>query len=131
MIYLAHRITKSKPNYDGYSNNCQNFVHYLLTFACPGCMKPKTIQDVLSPLFGTVEYEPRSVVIPGTYPRSSTVPISSDESGTWYSAIGRSQSMDEPSAKSTFESMMVDNEMNEHHVSSIAYLLLNYACLIS
>lgn len=45
----ASRITRSRPDYDGYANNCQNFVRYLLEFACcdDDCESPMTIQDLV------------------------------------------------------------------------------------
>ena len=83
---LASEITKQYPNYDGYTNNCQNFVRYLLNYACPDCNAPATIQDKVRFLLG--ELDPGHLGegrIPGTYPVSSGV-LSSGESVSWYTA---------------------------------------------
>lgn len=51
-------------------------------------MKPKTISDVLSPLFSVQPAEPNKT-IPGAYPHTiRTVIVSSNELGDWISAIG-------------------------------------------
>jgi hypothetical protein len=44
----ASMITRKYPDYDAYTNNCQNFVLYLLKYACPGCPAPRTIREVVS-----------------------------------------------------------------------------------
>jgi len=44
----ANKITELYPCYHGYTNNCQNFVRYLLHFACPGRDVPKTIQGTVT-----------------------------------------------------------------------------------
>lgn len=40
----ASNITRTYPDYDGYTNNCQNFVRYLLAFACQESVAPNTIE---------------------------------------------------------------------------------------
>lgn len=45
---LACRITELYPDYHGYSNNCQNFVQYLLDKVCPKCSTPQTIQELIN-----------------------------------------------------------------------------------
>ena len=41
----------SRPDYNAYTNNCQNFVVYLIEFACPSsCKTPKTIKEVIDTL---------------------------------------------------------------------------------
>jgi hypothetical protein len=44
---VAHNITRLHPKYNGLKNNCQNFIHYLLAYACPGQYFPRTIQNVV------------------------------------------------------------------------------------
>lgn len=46
----ACKITRKYPDYDGLTNNCQNYVLYLLEFACPGCVAPQTFQIALNDL---------------------------------------------------------------------------------
>jgi hypothetical protein len=43
----AHNITRLHPKYNGFKNNCQNFIHYLLAHTCPGQSFPRTIQNVV------------------------------------------------------------------------------------
>jgi len=80
---VAYIITQQHPNHDGYTNNCQNFVQYLLNYACPGSFAPKTIQEFINDLFGFCQSS-TSQPLPGTYPRSSVLSFRS-ESETWYS----------------------------------------------
>jgi len=43
----AVKITKERPDYDLFENNCQNFARYLVEEICPGSFCPATIQNVL------------------------------------------------------------------------------------
>jgi len=43
----AQKIVELYPDYNAYSNNCQNFVLYLLKVACPDCDLPRTIKKVV------------------------------------------------------------------------------------
>lgn len=43
---VASIITQRYPDYHAYTNNCQNFVLYLLQFACEEFMAPKSISEV-------------------------------------------------------------------------------------
>jgi hypothetical protein len=47
MLMIASAITQTHPDYYAFTNNCQNFVLYLLTFACKDYMAPKSISDVV------------------------------------------------------------------------------------
>jgi hypothetical protein len=47
----ASNITRMYPDYDGYTNNCQNFVRYLLAFACQDHVAPNTIEHAVYSLF--------------------------------------------------------------------------------
>jgi hypothetical protein len=69
-IDKALNITSTHPDYDGYTNNCQNFVRRLLNYVCPGASGPQTIQEFISDLTSTNAAYPISS-IPGTYPASS------------------------------------------------------------
>jgi hypothetical protein len=82
---LAASITSTYPHYDGYSNNCQNFVLYLLDYLCPGASLPDSIQGLVNGLFSSFYLDPPSSFhldppsapwpdvsrLPGSYPRSS------------------------------------------------------------
>src|SRR5271170_8486933 len=50
---LAYEIKDLYPDYDGFTNNCQNFVQYLMKYVCPQptVSIPSTVQDVLQNLF--------------------------------------------------------------------------------
>lgn len=44
----ASDIVRPRPDYNAYTNNCQNFVLYLLEFACPqSLILPKTFKDAV------------------------------------------------------------------------------------
>jgi hypothetical protein len=47
----ASKITRMHPDYDGYTNNCQNFVRYLLAFACQESVTPNTIELAVKSLW--------------------------------------------------------------------------------
>jgi len=47
----ASKITRMHPDYDGYTNNCQNFVRYLLAFVCQECATPNTIELAVKSLW--------------------------------------------------------------------------------
>lgn len=47
----ASKITRMYPDYDGYTNNCQNFVRYLLAFACQESVTPNTIELAVKSLW--------------------------------------------------------------------------------
>src|SRR5271170_7120180 len=65
-LMIAMRITKQRPNYELFENNCQNFAKYLVELMCPGCLTPDTILTVLQRWQdSTVEPSGR---IPGAYP---------------------------------------------------------------
>jgi hypothetical protein len=49
-LCIASEILRSHPDYNGYKNNCQNFVVYLLQFACPEYTAPQTIRDFVKNL---------------------------------------------------------------------------------
>jgi hypothetical protein len=65
LLKIASKITRLHPDYDGYTNNCQNFVCYLLSFACENPLTPKTIEllvknlstDWTSNITGTAIYQ--------------------------------------------------------------------------
>jgi hypothetical protein len=46
-MWEAQKIVELYPDYHVYSNNCQNFVLYLLKVACPDCRLPRTIKKVV------------------------------------------------------------------------------------
>ena len=43
-LRIAGKIIRDHPDYRFYTNNCQNFVLYLLNFACQEPVTPKTIK---------------------------------------------------------------------------------------
>jgi hypothetical protein len=51
LFTLASKITRMYPDYDGYTNNCQNFVRYLLAFACQESVTPNTIELAVKSLW--------------------------------------------------------------------------------
>jgi len=58
--FIAERIIRLHPEYHPYSNNCQNFVRYLLEFACPECDAPKTIQETLEGILADFQLKKRN-----------------------------------------------------------------------
>src|SRR5271155_1658919 len=76
-LIAAIRITETKPNYQLFENNCQNFAKYLIEFMCPECLTPDTIQTLLQRWQdSTVQPSGR---IPGTYPASVVTILSSPD----------------------------------------------------
>src|SRR5271156_735438 len=76
-LMIAMRITKERPNYEFFENNCQNFAKYLIEFMCSGCLTPDTIQSALQRWQDcTVQPSGR---IPGAYPASVVTILSSPE----------------------------------------------------
>jgi hypothetical protein len=65
LLKIASEIIRLHPDYDGYTNNCQNFVCYLLSFACENPVTPKTFEllvktlstDWTSKITGTAIYQ--------------------------------------------------------------------------
>lgn len=49
----ATQIVRDHPYYHAYTNNCQNFVMYLLAVACPGSVTPRTIKTFTTRLITT------------------------------------------------------------------------------
>lgn len=51
-MIVAYDICDRYPDYHGYSNNCQNFVRYLLKYVCqrPSVNVPLTIQETVETL---------------------------------------------------------------------------------
>ena len=48
LMVLADRLTETHPIYHGLTNNCQNFVVYLLRYICPqSTALPSTIQQAI------------------------------------------------------------------------------------
>ena len=83
---LAIEIVTRYPDYRLFTNNCQNFVKYLLEALCPDAPIPNTIESVL---FGLQEIS--CGIIPGAYPPSSILSADCDSfvtaSGTsWWTA---------------------------------------------
>ena len=76
-LMIAMRITKERPNYELFENNCQNFAKYLVELMCPGCLTPDTIQIVLQRWQNcTVQPTGR---IPGAYSASLVTIVSSPD----------------------------------------------------
>jgi len=76
-LMIAMRITKERPTYELFENNCQNFAKYLVELMCPGCLTPDTILTVLQRWQdSTVEPSGR---IPGMYPASVITILSSPD----------------------------------------------------
>jgi hypothetical protein len=56
-LLLAYQITETHPNYRGFSNNCQNFVLFLLQRLSPNSShSPSSIQDTLYDLCDTFRF---------------------------------------------------------------------------
>jgi hypothetical protein len=51
LFTVASKITRTHPDYNGYTNNCQNFVRYLLAFACQESVTPNTIELAVKSLW--------------------------------------------------------------------------------
>ena len=78
-------ITKKYPDYDGYTNNCQNFGQYLVKKICPDALIPQNIRQLVQEkVFMQVcesipAYSPHPMItqLPGAYPPSlRSMPIS-------------------------------------------------------
>src|SRR5271163_2124225 len=92
-LMIAMRITKERPTYELFENNCQNFAKYLVELMCPGCLTPDTILTVLQRWQdSTVEPSGR---IPGTYP-ASVITILSSPDRTYVTA---NESFDPPTRR--------------------------------
>ena len=56
----AQKIVELHPDYNAYSNNCQNFVLHFLKFACLDPNRPRTIEHVVRDVFARLRLnEPR------------------------------------------------------------------------
>lgn len=66
---IAARIITERPEYHLFTNNCQNFVAYLVKVITSGNLCPQTFSDILARLFVCT---PASTLagFPGTYPPS-------------------------------------------------------------
>jgi hypothetical protein len=80
-IDIALDITEKYPGYQFISNNCQNFVRYLVEAIVPGSIRPDTIEEILCKLF----------LRPRAPSRSST--ISSVSSGSRVTSISSASSL--------------------------------------
>jgi hypothetical protein len=83
----AIRIVDTRPDYDVFENNCQNFAKYLLETICPDAPIPQTIADVLQGLQNIESLTEHSGTLPGAYPQS-ILPTDDDSfvtaSGTYW-----------------------------------------------
>src|SRR2546423_14378791 len=102
---LAFRISTTYKNYHGYTNNCQNFVRYMLEYVCPEASAPETIKELVERLskcfFWVCPSTPEITFkgIPGAYPRSSSGSnrrssdrwsyLTSESTRTWHTARSR------------------------------------------
>jgi len=87
----ASTITRKYPDYDGYTNNCQNFVQYLLAFACPSStlLGPKTIREMVE------------AVIPSEIPTSVVYSFLSTRQARSLNTIGGSDRNNSSQRRST------------------------------
>lgn len=75
---LTFSITTTHKNFHGYTNNCQNFVRYLLEYVCPGLSAPQTLKELVEGLSKHFFWACLSTPvltfnsIPGAYLRSSS-----------------------------------------------------------
>jgi len=68
----AHGITNIHPDYHWITNNCQNFVEFLLDFTCPRAVRPATIQETLNRHLKRIDHKHQPVFIKAS---TATPPI--------------------------------------------------------
>lgn len=57
VLRIAINIVQTHPDYQFYTNNCQNFVLYLHAFACPEFLTPKTINHAVTDILDDLSWQ--------------------------------------------------------------------------
>ena len=92
LLPLATEIITRYPDYCLFTNNCQNFVKYLLEALCPDATIPDTIETVLFRLQEiSINLKGTCGILPGTYPQSRILSGNCDSfvtasSTSWWTA---------------------------------------------
>jgi hypothetical protein len=81
LIVIAEGITRSRPDYSVFENNCQNFVRFLIEAISPHSNVTDSVITILSRQ-STIA-DDLIVTLPGAYPRS----VESDESLESYKSV--------------------------------------------